>query len=64
MIQVNWMAATSVVVIGALLTALLSYVVATVGRGSGHRSSIGTRENDTRTRELSGGAAAERRPAA
>ena len=64
MIQVNWMAATTVVVIGALLTALLSYFVATVGRSAEHRPGTGARKDDARTPDWGGTAAAERRPAA
>jgi hypothetical protein len=64
MIQVHWMAATTVVAIGALLTVLLTYVVATVGRSTDHRPGAGVREDSAPTRDLSGGEAARRRPAA
>jgi hypothetical protein len=64
MIQVHWMAATMVVAIGALLTVLLTYVVAAVGRSTGHRIDAGGREDGALTRELSGDEAARHRPAA
>jgi hypothetical protein len=64
MIQVNWMAATTVVAIGALLTALLTYIVATVGRSTGHRPETGARTDGARTRDWERTTATERRPAA
>lgn len=64
MIQVSWMAATTVVVSGALLTALLAYFVATVGRSTDHQPGTGAQEDGAQTRDWSRTAAAERRPAA
>jgi hypothetical protein len=64
MFQVNWMAATTVVVIGALLTALLAYFVATVGRSTEHGPSTEVREDEAPTADWGATAATERRPAA
>ena len=64
MIQVNWIAVTSVVAIGALLTALLTYIVATVGRSTGHRLGAGAQQDSARNRDWERTSAAERRAAA
>jgi hypothetical protein len=64
MIQVNWMATTLVVALGALLTALLTYVAATVGRSADHRTGTGASYDGARSRDLDRQAAAKRRPAA
>lgn len=64
MIQVNWMAATTVVVIGALLTALLAYVTATVGRSTDRRPGVDARQDGAHAHDWGRTAATERRPAA
>lgn len=64
MIHVSWMAATSVVAIGALLTAVLTYVVATVGRSTGHRPGTGAHQDGAHNRDWDRRPAAERRSAA
>jgi hypothetical protein len=64
MIQVNWMAATMVVAIGALLTTLLTYLVATVGRPADRRQGTGTRHDSARAGDWGRTEPAERRSAA
>ena len=64
MIQVNWMAVTTVVAIGALLTALLTYVVATVGRSTHHRPAVDARHDGARSSDFGGSTADRRRTAA
>jgi hypothetical protein len=64
MVQVNWMAVTTVVAIGALLTILLTYVVATVGRQPDRRPAAGAQHDGARAREWGRSEPAERRPAA
>jgi hypothetical protein len=64
MIQVNWMAATTVVAIGALLTALFAYLAASVGRSTAHRPGADTQHDGARAHDWGGDPAAERRPAA
>jgi hypothetical protein len=64
MIQVNWMAATTVVAIGALLTTLLTYFVATVGRSADRRAGTGAQHDSARTRDWGRTEPAERRSAA
>ncbi len=64
MIQVNWTAVMLVVAIGAILTALLTYIVATVGRSTDHRAGAGAREDRALAHDSGHAAAAERRHAA
>ncbi|HZB33289.1 MAG TPA: hypothetical protein VE465_24235 [Streptosporangiaceae bacterium] len=65
MVQVNWMAVTTVVAIGALLTTLLTYLVATVGRpAAARRTGADARHDSVETHDWSRAEPAERRPAA